>query len=61
MRTIYTVHNHDVEEGCGYGDWDGDCPRWAAEARRLGRRVTATRVLWVGKTWSCAACYYGHH
>ena len=54
MRTVYTVHNHGV-------DWQGDCPRWADEGRRAGNRVTETRVLWVGKPWICAACYYGHH
>lgn len=54
MRTVYTVHNHGVE-------WQGDCPHWADEGRRAGNRVTETRVLWVGKPWTCAACYYGHH
>lgn len=38
--------------------WDGDCARWAEDARRMGRKVISIRIVG-SKRWPCSACELG--
>lgn len=41
-------------------EWDGDCPKWAAQPLMPGARVISIRILGEGQN-DCPGCLTGHH
>lgn len=54
MRKGYRVIWSDGTE------WDGDCPKWADEARKVGNKVETIRIMGSGR-WPCSGCALGSH